>query len=118
MMDSARDFDLLGESVPQVRVSARTLALLGFFPFVIYSDSLLSGILYLSSLSTLEGGVLKRLTACPSAAGKNISERTLEGSVSRVSVTSSDDSRVDRIACDGSPSLSHLFLRMVQWRDG
>ena len=30
-MDSARDFDLLGESVPQVRVSARTLALLGFF---------------------------------------------------------------------------------------
>ena len=32
-MDSARDFDLLGESVPQVRVSARTLALLGFFNF-------------------------------------------------------------------------------------
>ena len=30
-MDSARDFDLLGESVPQVRVSARTLALRGFF---------------------------------------------------------------------------------------
>ena len=30
-MDSARDFDLLGESVPQVRVSARTLALSGFF---------------------------------------------------------------------------------------
>ena len=30
-MDSACDFDLLGESVPQVRVSARTLALLGFF---------------------------------------------------------------------------------------
>ena len=29
--DSARDFDLLGESVPQVRVLARTLALLGFF---------------------------------------------------------------------------------------
>ena len=43
MMDSARDFDLLGESVPQVRVSARTLALLGFFQLVIYSDSLLSG---------------------------------------------------------------------------
>ena len=30
-MDSACDFDLLGESVPQVRVSVRTLALLGFF---------------------------------------------------------------------------------------
>ena len=27
VMNSARDFDLLGESVPQVRVSARTLAL-------------------------------------------------------------------------------------------
>ena len=40
MMDSARDFDLLGESVPQVRVSARTLALLGFFSTLIYSDSL------------------------------------------------------------------------------
>ena len=42
MMDSERDFDLLGESVPQVRVSARTLALLGFFQLFIYSDSLLS----------------------------------------------------------------------------
>ena len=31
VMDSSRDFDLLGESVPQVRVSARTLALSGFF---------------------------------------------------------------------------------------
>ena len=35
MMDSARDFDLLGESVPQVLVSARTLALLGFFQFIL-----------------------------------------------------------------------------------
>ena len=33
MMDSARDFDLLGESVPQVQISAHTLALLGFFNF-------------------------------------------------------------------------------------
>ena len=33
-------------------------------------------------------------------------------------VTSSGDSRVDRIKCAGSPSLSRLFLRMVQWRDG
>ena len=30
-MDNVRDFDLLGESVPQVRVSACTLALRGFF---------------------------------------------------------------------------------------
>ena len=36
VMDSAHDFDLLGESVPQVRVSACTLALLGFFQLVIY----------------------------------------------------------------------------------
>ena len=41
MMDSARDFDLLGESVLQVRVSARTLALQGFLPLVFYTDSLL-----------------------------------------------------------------------------
>ena len=39
-----------------------------------------------------------------------MSERTLEGGASRVRVTSSDDSRVDRIACAGSPSLSRLFL--------
>ena len=42
-MDSARYFNLLGESVPQVRVSARVLALLGFFDFNIYittADSL------------------------------------------------------------------------------
>ena len=71
----------------------------------------------LCSLSTLEGGVLKRLTACNSGAGK-MSERTLEGGASRGRGTSSDDSRVDRIACAGSPSLSPLFLRMVQWRDG
>ena len=42
VMDSARDFGLLGESVPQVRVLARTLALLEFFKFFISSDSLLS----------------------------------------------------------------------------
>ena len=38
-----------------------------------------------------------------------MSERTLEGGASRVRVTSSDDSRVDRIACAGSPSSSRLF---------
>ena len=47
VMDSARGFDLLGESVPKVRVSARTLALLGFFQLFIHSDSLLSGKKYL-----------------------------------------------------------------------
>ena len=36
MMDSARYFDLLGESVPQVRVSARALALLGFVNFNVF----------------------------------------------------------------------------------
>ena len=35
-MDSARDFDLLGKSVPEVLVSARALALLGFFDLNIY----------------------------------------------------------------------------------
>ena len=40
-MDGAHYFDLLGESVPQVRVSAHTLALLGNFQFQIYADSLL-----------------------------------------------------------------------------
>ena len=37
-----------------------------------------------------------------------MSEGTLEGGASRVRVTSSNDSRVDRIACAGSPSLSRL----------
>ena len=59
-------------------------------------------------MSTLDGGVLKRLTAFPSGAGKR-SESTLEGGASRVRVTSSDDFRVGRIACPGSPSLSHPF---------
>ena len=69
-MDSARDFDLLGESVPQVRVSARTLALLGFFNFsFILTPFSPKEKKYLCSLSTLEGGVLKRLTACSSGAG-------------------------------------------------
>ena len=70
-MDSACDFDLLGESVPQVRVSARTLALLGFFivqsiltPFFL--------IKYLYSSSTLEGGALSCLTGCPLGAGKYV----------------------------------------------
>ena len=35
-MDSARDFDLLGESVQQVRVSVRTVGLVGFFQLFIY----------------------------------------------------------------------------------
>ena len=39
-MGSASDFDLLGESVPHVRVSADTAALRGFSS-VIHSDSLL-----------------------------------------------------------------------------
>ena len=47
-----------------------------------------------------------------------MSERTLEDGASRVCVICSDDSRVDGIACAGSPSLSRLFFRLVRWRDG
>ena len=36
VMDSARDFDLLGESVPQVQVSVHTLALSGISITSIY----------------------------------------------------------------------------------
>ena len=36
VMDIARYFDLLGEPEPQVRVSARALALLGFFNFNLF----------------------------------------------------------------------------------
>ena len=47
-----------------------------------------------------------------------MSGRTLEGGASRAHVTFSDDSRMNWIACTWSLSLSHLFLRMVRWRDG
>ena len=70
-MDSMCDFDLLGELVPQVRVLARTLALVGFFivqsiltPFFL--------IKYLYSLSTLEGGALSCLTGCHLGAWKYV----------------------------------------------
>ena len=43
VMGSAYDFYLLGESVPQVRVSPRALALLGFLNSI-YSDSLISSV--------------------------------------------------------------------------
>ena len=68
-MDSARYFDLLGESVPQVRVSTCTLALLGFFnfkfmltPFFLHQN--------ISLVWALGVGALKHLTACPTGAGK------------------------------------------------
>ena len=68
MMDSARDFDLLGESVLQVRVSARTLALRGFFPdYLFWPPSSFN--LNISCLSSLEGGALNRLTGCPLGSG-------------------------------------------------
>ena len=69
-MDSARDFDLLGESVPQVRVSARTLALLGFFSTLIYSDSLFRKIsLFFEHL----GGRCSQAFDClPFERGKNV----------------------------------------------
>ena len=55
-MDTARDFDLLGESVPQVRVSAHTLVLLGIFQLHIYPDSLLPSSKYFSCSGTWSGG--------------------------------------------------------------
>ena len=61
-----------------------------------------------------EGQAVKRLRTPPSKVLKE--QRYIIRK--EVCVTSSDDSRVDRIACAGSPSLSRLFLRMVQWRDG
>ena len=62
VMDSARYFDLPDESVLQVRVSARALALLGFVNFNLLPSSFS---LYTSCLSSLEGGALNRLTGCP-----------------------------------------------------
>ena len=47
-----------------------------------------------------------------------MSQCTLEGGASRVRETSFDDSRVNRIACAGSPSLSHLLFEdgaMAGW---
>ena len=70
-MDSACDFDLLGESVPQVRVSARTLALLGFFIVLSFLTPFFL-IKYLCFSSTLEGGALSCLTGCPLGAGKHV----------------------------------------------
>ena len=70
-MDSAHDFDLLGESVPQVRVSARALVLLGLFKLqFILTPSSFS--LYISCLSSLEGGALNRLTGCPLGSRENV----------------------------------------------
>ena len=46
-MDSARDFDLLGESVPLVRVPAHALALVGFFVFNLFFSLLPSVYLHL-----------------------------------------------------------------------
>ena len=48
------------------------------------------------------------LTFFPAPEGQAV--KRLLGGASRVRVTSSDDSRVDRIACAGSPSSSRLFF--------
>ena len=51
-MDSARYFNLLGEALPQVRVSARALALLGFVNTNIY---LILGLLTTSKAEKNDG---------------------------------------------------------------
>ena len=71
MMDSSCDFDLLGGSVPQVLVSACTMALLRFFIVQCILTSLLL-IKYFYKLSTLEEGVLSCLTRCTLGAGKYV----------------------------------------------
>ena len=70
-MDSARDFDLrmLGESVPQVPVSARKLVLLFQCSYHLTPFFLTK---YLYSSSTLEGGPLICVTGCPLGAGKYV----------------------------------------------
>ena len=116
VMNSALDFDLLGESVPQVRVPACTLALRGFFNMqFILTPFFLDNIFVLwapwrevfSSVWLLALWERGKMSV-------HISER----GASRVRVTSPDDFRVDWIECALSPSLSRLFLRMVWWRDG
>ena len=98
MMDSARDFDLLGESVPQVRVSARALALPGFFQLQFLLTPFFLQFIYI--LFELLGGRSSQLSDwLPFGEWGKKSERTLEGGASRVRVTSSDDSRVDWNAC-------------------
>ena len=117
MMDSARYFDLLDESVPQVRVSACTLALLEFFQLQLTLTPFFLQFIYI--LFELLGERSSQPSDwLPFGDWGKMSECTLEGGASRVRVTSSDDSRVDRSACSGSPSSSRLFQKMVRWRDG
>ena len=95
-MDSTHDLDLLGESVPQVRVSVRTLALLGILTSFVLTPFFL---LFVYILFELLGGRSSQPSEwLPFGEQGKMSERTLEGGASRVRVTSSDDSRADRIA--------------------
>ena len=96
-MDSACDFDLLGELVPRVQVSACTLVLSGFFICNILS---LSSSLKLntSCLISLEGGALNSLTGCPLRSGQKCQSAPWRDMRQEYVKTSSDDSRVDRIA--------------------
>ena len=80
---------------------------------LIYSDSLLPSVIYIL-FELLGGRSSQPFDWLPFREWGKMSERTSEGGASRVRVTSSDDSRVDWIACAGSPSSSRLFLRMVR----
>ena len=108
MMDSACDFDLLGESLPRFESLPLLLPFLNFPQFQIYADSLLPSVIYIL-FELLGGRSSQPFDWLPFREWGKMSERTLEGGASRVRVTSSDDSRVDRIACAGSPLLSRLF---------
>ena len=85
--------------MPQVRVSARALALLGFVNFIefILTPFFLQFIYILFEL--LGGRSSQPSDWLPFGEWGKVSERTLEGGASRVRVTSSDDSRVDWNAC-------------------
>ena len=97
-------------------VSARTLALRGFFPFVFILTRFFLRIFNFSCLAPWIWR-FNRLTGCPPGAGKNVSH-TMDLVCQVYVQTSSDDSRVDGNMCAGSPSLSRLFFEdgaMAQW---
>ena len=89
--------DLLGESVPQVRVSARTLALRGFFNMLFILTPFFLDNIFVLCAPWKE--VFSNVSPLALREQGKMSERILERGASRVRVTSSDDSRVDWIAC-------------------
>ena len=88
MIDGACCFDLLGESVEQVRVSAPAVALLGFFQLQFILTPFFLQFIYI--LFELLGGRSSQPSDwLPFGEWGKVSEHTLEGGASRVRVTSS-----------------------------